>query len=217
MSTYKLQIFFSDNELRAIYETGANVIISKPSINGNDPNVAWQVFKPFNANTITWEENYGIYASTSELKSGAELNQLAFIPIGASMGKLYKLESNATIDGPLSGGTKGFYTLTNNYSEGTIPETENSKKRIMTLGLFQDANINGMNIKGNAVSAAPVLLGSTATMTPYSTVYIWLQSQIRSNTVVTTITSPKTALRFTDNMHEISVSYDIDSGKFVSK
>ena len=51
MSNFKLQIAFSDAELKAIYESDTRVIVAKPSKDGNDPNVAWQVFKPFQANT----------------------------------------------------------------------------------------------------------------------------------------------------------------------
>lgn len=215
MSTFKLQVAFSDDELRAIYDSGTSVIIAKPSIGGDDPNVAWQVFKPFQANTLTWKEEYGIYASTSEVKNGAQLSQLSSVPVGASMDKLYVLEDNATISGPLSGGEANSYGLTNKYSGGIVPGTDDPNKRIMTVGLFQDANVNGTDIKGNAVSAAPVLLASTALMTPYTTVYIWLQSQVKSNSVVTTVTSKKTALKFGGGINELSVTYDAPSGKFL--
>jgi hypothetical protein len=215
MSTFKLQIAFSDAELKAIYESDTRVIVAKPSKDGNDPNVAWQVFKPFQANTLAWKEEYGIYASTSEVKNGAQLSQLSSVPVGASMNKLYVLEDNATITGPLSGGEAHSYALTNKYSGGIIPGTDDPNKRIMTVGLFQDANVNGTDIKGNAVSAAPVLLASTAIMTPYTTVYIWLQSEVKSNSVVTTVTSVKTALTFGGGKNSISVTYDAPSGKFL--
>lgn len=204
MSTFNLKTAFTDEQLKVIYATGTNIVVAKPT-GGGSPNVAWQVFKPMQANTLTWKEEYGIYASTSQVVNGAKLNQLSSVPVGAVQNKLYTLESNATISGPASGGAPHSYALQNQYAE----------KPFMTIGLFQDANVNGTEIMGNAVSAAPVLLASTAVMTPYTTVYIWLQSQIVSNTVVTNVTSPMTALKFGGGIDTIAVQYDSATGRFI--
>jgi hypothetical protein len=204
MSTFNLKTAFTDEQLRNIYIAGVNVIVAKPT-GGENPNVAWQVFKPMQANTITWQEEYGIYASTSAVVNGARLNQLSSVPVGAIQNKLYTLESNATISGPASGGHPNSYTLENKFDQ----------KPYMTVGLFQDANVNGTEIAGNAISAVPVLLASTASMTPYTTVYIWLQASVISNTVVTNVTSPMTALKFGGGVDTISVAYDSATGKFM--
>jgi hypothetical protein len=158
------------------------------------------------ANTLSWSEQYGIYASTSGVTNGAVLTQLSSVPVGAAMNKLYTLEESAVISGPVSGGAPNSFALLNKYNNST---------GYMTVGLFQDANVNGTKITGNALSAAPVLLSSTAVMTPYTTVYIWLQSQVISNTVVTTVTSPMTQLNFGGGVNEISVAYDSASGTFL--
>lgn len=204
MSTFNLKTAFTDEQLRVIYTTGTNIIVAKPT-GGGSPNVAWQVFKPMQANTLTWKEEYGIYASTSQVVNGARLNQLSSVPVGAIQNKLYTLESNATISGPASGGAPNSYALENKYAE----------RPFMTVGLFQDANVNGTEISGNAISAVPVLLASTAIMTPFTTVYIWLQSQVKSNTVVTTVTSPMTQLKFGGGVDTISVKYDSTTGRFI--
>jgi hypothetical protein len=204
MSTYTLKTAFTNEQLGILYATGTNVIVAKPT-GGGTPNVAWQVFKPMQANTLTWGEEYGIYASTSKVVNGATLSQLSNVPVGAAMNKLYTLEPSSAISGPASGGAAGAFSLYNTYSE----------QPYMTVGLFQDANVNGTDIIGNALSAAPVLLASTAVMTPFTTVYIWLQSQVVSNTVVTTVTSPMTLLKFGGAIEEISVAYDSASGKFL--
>ncbi|SFD26319.1 hypothetical protein SAMN05518672_1011339 [Chitinophaga sp. CF118] len=204
MSTYILNTAFTDKQLDMLYITGTNVIIAKPT-GGGTPNVAWQVFKPMQSNQLSWGEEYGIYASTSGVTNGAILSQLSSVPVGAATNKLYTLEPSSKISGPASGGSAGSYTLLNKYAE----------KDYMTVGLYQNANVNGTDIIGNALSAAPVLLSSTASMTPYTTVYIWLQSQVISNTVVTTVTSPMTILKFGGEVTEISVAYDSASGKFL--
>ncbi len=205
MAEYSLDVHFTDDQLKAIYTAGSNVVVAKPSGNSN-PNVAWQVFKPMQANTLSWGEEYGIYASTSEVTNGAKLVQLSNVPVGAAMDKLYTLESNSTISGPDDGGQPNAFALLNKFDQ----------QPLMTVGLYQDANVNGTEITGNAISAVPTLLSSTAFMTPYTTVYIWLQSQVVSNSVVTTVTSPMTELRFGGGVNDISVKYDANSGKFIN-
>ena len=204
MADYELKVNFTQAQLDVLYQTGTNVIVAKPT-GGGAPNVAWQVFKALEANTLNWTEEYGIYASTSEVVNGAKLTQLSSVPVGASMNKLYTMEPSGAISGPVSGGAPDSFALLNKYAE----------KDYLTVGLFQDANVNGTDILGNATSAAPVILASTATMTPYTTVYIWLQSQVISNTVVTVVTSPMTKLRFGGGTSNISVAYDSNSGNFI--
>jgi hypothetical protein len=41
------------------------------------PNVAWVVCQPWEKNTMTWVEEYGIYASTASLVNGALLTQMS--------------------------------------------------------------------------------------------------------------------------------------------
>ena len=205
MANYELKVGFSDEDLKMLYATGTNVVIAKPSL-GSTPNVAWQVFLPMQANTISWEEKYGIYASTSEVVNGAKLSQLSSVPIPAAINKLYTLESQAIITGPASGGSPDSYSLINKWDV----------KPYVTVGLYQDATVNGTDIKDNALSAAGVPLNSTAVMTPYTVVYIWLQSQVLSNTVVTNVTSPMTELEFGGGVNTISVVYDPSTGNFIS-
>ncbi|EDP95956.1 hypothetical protein U8527_13715 [Kordia algicida OT-1] len=204
MSEFKLNTAFTDEQLRNIYIAGVNVVVAKPTKDGS-PNVAWQVFKPMQSNTLSWTEEYGIYASTSEIVSGAKLSQLSNVPVGAIQNKQYTLESNATITGPATGGKPHSYALENQYAE----------KPYMTVGLYQDATVNGTEIAGNAISAVPVLRAHNAVMTPYTTVYIWLESNTISNTVVTNVTSQMTAVKFGGGIDTISLAYDSSTGKFI--
>jgi hypothetical protein len=201
---FNLNVAFTNEQLQILYITGTNVIIAKPTM-GGQPNVAWLAFKPLQANTVSWSEQYGIYASTQSITNGAKLTQLSSVPVPAADNKLYTLQDSGVIAGPNPGGQPGAFTVLNQYSG----------KPYMTVGLYQNANVNGTDILNNAVSAAPVLLQSTAAMTPFTTVYIWLQSQVTGNTVVTNVTSPMTALKFGGSIDSISVAYDSASGKFL--
>lgn len=204
MATYKLDIAFTNDQLESLYQTNSSVIIAKPSEGQAVPNVAWQSFKALPANTLTWQEEYGIYVSNTEMVHGAQLDQLSSTEIGAIMDQLYTMEPSGVITGPESFDAPNSFALLNEYKN----------KPYMTVGLFQDATVNGTDIIGNATSAAPVLLASTAVMTPYTTVYVWIQSQVVSNTVCTLVTSPMTELKFGGGTNDISVAYNSESGKF---
>jgi len=85
----------------------------------------------------------------------------------------------------------------------------------MTIGLYQSANVNGDNVFGNVISAAPVMLGHTANIIPDSVVYIWMQSNIKSNTVITEVSSQLTPLYFSSECRQITVTYNDENGQFV--
>jgi hypothetical protein len=213
MPTYNLKTTFTQVDLERFYATGTNVVIAKPT-EGTQPNVAWVVYRPLRLNTINWEEQYGIYASNSEMQNGANLIQLTpNEPYPAVFEKLYTLNSAGNMIGPKEGGTKNAYTVVNEYDNRSGPAGPG--KGYMIMGLFQNANVDGQSVEGNAVSAAPVLYKSTAVMTPFTTVYLWTQSQIKGNTVVTNVTSAMTKVVFGGRVSSVDLQYDSDTGTFI--
>jgi hypothetical protein len=204
---YQLSTAFSAEDLNRFYATGTNVIVAKPNAGGM-PNVAWIVFRPFLGNVMTWEEQYGLYASNSDIVNGAFLTQMSKTDYPALDGKIYSLNAAGFFGPPTSGGTALSYTVANDYN--------NLPKGYLTFGLYQDAVVNGEARNGNAVSATPVLLNSTAVMRPFNTVYLWTQSQVKSNTVVTNVTSPMTEVRFGGTVSSVSLVYDATTGRFVA-
>lgn len=204
MSQYTLNFNFTTDQLQTLYMTGTNVVIAR-SLNGQMPIVAWQVVRPMQANTLGWENAYGIYASTTNIQNGAVINQMSESPSGAVMGKMYTLEQQGFISGPGANSTPGAYSLTNKFSN----------LQYLTTGLFQGATVNGMYIPNNVCTAQPTLLMSTAVMSPDTAIYIWLQSMVMSNSVVTYVTSPMTKLNFGGSVNQMSVQYDSASGRFI--
>lgn len=206
--TFTLNTTFSDEALSTLYQTGTNVVVAKPAI-GNAPNVAWVVFRPLEENTLTWDEQYGIYASTQSIQNGAVLTQIAATPFPAGDGLSYTLLPAGFFGSPTSGGTPGSFTAVNQFNN--LPP---SGPGFMTLGLYQNATVNGTTTNGNAVSAAAVPYQSTAVITPFTTVFLWTQSQVTGNSVVTDVTSAQTQVGFGGSVTEVSLVYDQASGVF---
>jgi len=203
--SYRFNISFTNDQLEQLYATGTNVIAAKPSNEGGQPNVAWQVFKAMQSNFIEWEETYSMYASTSPVTNGEHLNQHSTAAYPCYMDKLYTLCDNGVVTGPSTGGQADRFALQNDFSS----------KDSMTFGLLQNANVNNSQVNGNGVTASPVIYKSTALMQPISTIYLWLQSGVASNTVLTVVTSPMSEFKFNSASETISVSYDSSSGHFI--
>lgn len=207
MPTFTLNTAFTQDDLTRFLASGSNVVVAKPNAGGR-PNVAWVVYRPLLENNMTWEEQYGIYASNTLLtQSGAVITQISKTSFPAADGKLYGLSSAGFFGPPSSGGTPGSFSAINEYN--------NLPSGLLTFGLYQNATVNGSESLGNAVSAAPVPYRSTAVMTPFTTVYLWIQSQVASSSVLTTVTSPMTKVTFGGSITDVSLSYDAESGTFI--
>ncbi|WP_261575076.1 hypothetical protein [Frankia gtarii] len=198
---------FTQEDLNIFYATGTNIVMGKPNA-GGAPNVAWIVYRALIDNSVQWNEDYGVYASTVDLtSSGALLTQMSKSEFPAVDGKIYPLGPAGFFGPPSSGGKSGSFYAQNNYA---------NDKGYLTFGIFQSATVNNSAITGNAVSAAPVMRNSTAEITPYTTIYLWTQSQVKGNSVITTVTSPQTVVTFGGSVSEVSLAYDRTTGKFVS-
>lgn len=203
MSTYKLKLSFTPEQLKTFYAAGVNIAVAKPSQENMGPNVVWQSIRPMQEVEVEWNEEYGIYASASAISNGAVLRKMSKSDFPAIDGKGYVLHPEGVFEATGPEGQKGSFYGTNNYPED------------LTFGLFQDAVIGGNKVPGNAISAAPVMRGNTAQMTPYTTVYVWLQSLVASNTVVTQVTSPQAKVLFGGKHTEASLTYDSAQGTLV--
>jgi hypothetical protein len=206
MPTYTLQTAFTQQDLERLYITGTNVIVAKPNA-GGAPNVAWIVFRPLIDNSMTWTDSYGIYASNTDLVNGAALYQISRTAFPAEVAKAYELSPAGAFVGPGSNTEPGSYTAGNAYN--------NLPKGYLTFGLYQRAQANGNQYDWNAVSAAPVLYNSTAQITPFTTIYLWTQSSVVGNSVITKVTSEQTIVTFGGSTTDVSLRYDATTGRFV--
>jgi hypothetical protein len=204
--TFMLETAFTEQDLERFLASGSNVVVARPA-GGGIPNVAWVVHRPLLANTVTWQESYGIYASSAEIVNGAQLTQMSQTPYPAHADATYALNPAGFFGPPCSGGVRNAYSAVNEYDN-------RSGKGYLTMGLYQDASVNGVPAQGNAVSAAPVIYRSTAVMTPFTTVYLWIQSATMSNTIVTRVTSPVTKVTF-GPVTDAALRYDASSGIFL--
>jgi hypothetical protein len=186
---YQLTLTFAAADLENFANTSSSLYVAKPPSTGN-PTVAWVVFEPLEANVLTWVEQYGIYASETNLTNGMTIVQESTVPCPAILGDVYELLPGGYFSAPSPGTDPNGYQVQNNYNQ---PDS------YMTIGLTQDASVNSLATGANPVSAANTPHGSMADMMPYASVVLWIGSTVPSSTVFTSVTSPQTAVSLLDN------------------
>ncbi|MUZ72925.1 hypothetical protein GOZ90_09540 [Agrobacterium vitis] len=221
---YSLSLTFDTDVLANIKAAGQTVAIAK-TVGTGTPNVLWLTVDPFQSNTIEWEEDYWIYASTVDVSNGASINKLTEVNPGAAT-KLTQVNPGPALDG-------GYYDLNANsifspfrknnsvlsVATGTYAAINNMNYEdypSLTFGLSQTALVNQTLHERKPISAQTVLAKQSVHMTPFTEVYLWLQSEYKSQTIITEISGTTSVAQFGDSITDIAVKYDPIHGLFGS-
>ena len=196
---YQLIIDIDDAGLTNIYKAGQSVtivksVVANPLSSGNLP-IAWVSFQPFETNSVTWVENYNIYATTTQLISGATIMQTSVTAAPVQTGWTYTF-AQGSFTGAQGGGSATY-------------NMNNQQNGMYSFGLSQQAVINNMPVMA-PLNAIPVMYNEGATFTPEETVSIFLSntsnngvvlSQVSSNALTVTLTSqtPTASIGFNDS------------------
>lgn len=206
---FELTLHFNPNDLRNVSNANQKVALAKPTIGGT-VEVLWVDFAPLENNTITWSENYSIYASTTSLAApGTVITKKSEVAGGsASTGALYLFENNGTFSGPTVDRNVGnsTFSVRNDMSYERYP--------YLTFGLLQSAEVNAKPEINRPISATSVLATQTIRMTPLTNVYIWLEAHFSSSSIITTVEGNKSSATFGGGVDSIALVYDPKTGKF---
>jgi hypothetical protein len=199
MPTYNLNLNINQSDLQNLMASGSNIVVGKQI---GSQNVAWIAFRPLSANSVTWVEEYNVYASSTQLQNGATIMQMSNTP--ASLGTIYAL------------GDSGMFTAQGSAPAGSygVLNQSNFMGSSLTFGLSQSANVNGSQLNGKAVSAETVFFQALTMLSPSPSLVVWVQSGIQSSTVVTSVSAPQTRVSFGGGVTQASLKYDGNSGSF---
>jgi len=208
MSQFQLIINFANSDLDTLSQAGESVILVKTTSTptGDSVPVAWVSFKPFTLNTVTWVENYGVYASNVSPIQGGTIAKLA--DTEAYGGQAYSFTNAGHFVGPnapvTSGLTNNQYQVVNNWTDAPG----------LTFGVTQDLTVNGQGLLAHPLNAMLVPSGQNAVFTPLTNVMIFMESSIQSGMVLEDLRSDVTTLQF-GSVTNISVRYA--GGKFLQQ
>lgn len=212
MTTYSLTLHFDGSVLTNIKAAGQRVAIAKP-VGSGGPNVIWLDIDVFPSTTIEWEENYWIYASTDEIVDGATINKMTETDPGPALdGGYYDLQPSSVF-GPYRKNNQILNVPNGTYA--MINQMPYDQYNSLTVGLSQTALINKKPEERKPISAQSVLATQHAKMTPFTNLYIWLQSEYTSQTIITEIAGNPTVARFGGSVTDMDLTYDPIHGVFV--
>lgn len=209
MATFNLNLDIDSQSLQLIRAAQLRIMLAKP-VGGGSPNVIWQSFDPFASNSVTWDEEFGLYASDTQLQNGATIRKMT-AQEPAAEASYYTFTSGATFEGPYVDPRVGAGQYA---AQNSMP---NSSYPVLTFGLTQAANVNGTAVAGNPLNAVLVLPNNFVTFTPITTVYVWLESNQASSTVITNIQSNHTVTTYSGGITTRDLVYDPNLGIFVPK
>lgn len=202
---YSLNILFDDETLLDIYDAQQRVTLIKQtySTTSNNTSVAWVTFSPFEFNTINWQENYSVYASTTQVQNGATIAKASYT--NAVDGYVYDFGSGIFAKNP---------DLSTDVDSYQIINTTTSK---LTFGLAQDVVVNSSSIQAAPINAATVLAGQNAIFTPFEKVQILLQSNVLDGLVLTSVSSQIFTATLGDGVNNVAVKYNNKTHQFVQQ
>lgn len=203
MPKYRLNINFNETDLRTIYKANEKVIVVKHTAGDSDSQVAWVSFAPFMENTIDWETEFAIYASTTQVEDGAVINKLS--DKSAATKIQYKFLSGIFQDAsPVPTLGDNTYALSNQMQgyDG------------LTFGLAQNVVVNGEAFANHPINAIFVPYGQSIDMTPIEKVDVYLKSDLNDGTVISHLSSIVLPVEYADSSTEHTVKYDGSTGKF---
>lgn len=209
MPNYSLTLNIAPDDLKNIKAAQQRITLAKP-VGSGDPNVIWLSIDPFQSTTVEWTEDYWVFASTTAVAQGASITKLSEVTPGPALDAGYYPFTSAAVfnpfqkDASIPGGT----FAANN-------DMPNSQYPYLTFGLSQSALINKKPAERKPISAQTVLATQQIQMTPFTTIYIWLQSQFSSETIITKIIGHTAVAKFGGGVNSMTLKYDPDRGVFV--
>lgn len=206
---FELNLQIDPADLEVINSAQQKIALAKP-VSGSKTDVIWLAFDAFEANSVQWTEDYWLYASTASVSThGEKITKLSEVQPGPAMdGNIYPFSNNATFGEPQASSdvSVGSYAATNNMGYGKYPA--------LTFGLSQSAQVNQKPEERKPISASSVLATQSITVTPFTTVYVWLESHVESSTIITDVIGQRATAKFGGGVDSITMKYDGKSGLF---
>ena len=205
MSSYKLNISFSDEALRTIYTAGQKLALIKTVQGDAGQMVTWVATLPFQSNVIEWKNEYMLYTARQEATNGTTIKKLS--EVDATDGFIYEIEK-----GLLGGAHTDSSVKANSYAA----HNKMDQYPYLTVGMAVSAKVNGEEKKGNPINAVVLPYNHTAVMSPIERVGIFLAADIDDGVVQTKEFSNILTVEYKGSETEHSVRYDETSGIFVT-
>ncbi len=204
MSSYRLNIHFTEEALKVIYAAHQKLALTKAVAGNMGKSVIWVATLPFERNAIEWKENYMLYSSREEVQNGANIKKLS--DTTAIDNVVYDF-SSAIFQNAKPSECVGV----NEYAVHNAMDHYES----LTFGLAQEVTVNGQTREGNPINALTLPYNHTAVMAPVEKVRIFLANSVDDGIVMSKQFSNAIEVEFRGNETEKTITYDCEKGMFI--
>lgn len=204
MSSYKLNINFTEEALKIIYAAHQKLALTKAVAGNMGKSVIWVATLPFERNAIEWKQNYMLYSSREEVQNGANIKKLS--DTTAIDNVVYDF-SSAIFQNAKPSECVGV----NEYAVHNAMDHYES----LTFGLAQEVTVNGQTREGNPINALTLPYNHTAVMAPVEKVRIFLANSVDDGIVMSKQFSNAIEVEFRGNETEKTITYDCEKGMFI--
>lgn len=198
---YQINILFDPQSLEAIYNLGLGVTVvqnsdSTPTI----PNpVAWQMFQPFESNTVAWDDDYAVYATDTPLIAGAGIVPMAMTP--GRTGWRYSFAN-------------GEFTTADGGNNPQGYEIVNAQDSPLRFGTTKAALVNGAEYV-TATSIFAVAPGQSRNVTPQASISVFLSTYLNRGMVLRMVPINALLLQLSPGSPLAQIQYDPSTNGFI--
>jgi len=205
MTEYTLTIEFDAAGLSLIHSAKLKIVIVK-TVNSDPVSVstAWVAFQPTAPNnTITWTEEYGVYAFSSPVTDGVQIQRLS--DHEAQREQVYTF-TDASLFGEVpthaSGNAEQAYSVINQSGHQ------------WAFGLTQSVTVNGKQLNSLILNAAVVPDKSTAVFRPTIKLSVGFRGVVENGVVITNFSNIHTTFEYQLNEKEKKLTFNPENSTF---
>ena len=206
MTTYSLKFSIDGQGLQQMMGMSISISRTVKASGGNNMETAWISFQPAMQSTVSWAEDYYIYASTSPAQPGAVISLASTTNSPVQSNQLYTFDQRAVFSSS-SAQTGGAFEVSN----------QQSPSQNWTMGLAQSAHVNGAMKQLAALNAMDVPYATNASFTPTENVSIWLSSFTTDGTVIAQTSGGALAVSLNPKQTTANIGFDNSMNSFVLK
>lgn len=210
---YQLRIHISEKDINAMKGSGLNITLVKVCDDSNHAlattlgipscdEIAWVACDLFQETTVSWKENYSVYASTTDIVSGATIDRMSSKQASPGV-KEYTFSDGTFEEKSIPSGMPTAYYVQNAYT----------KKPSLTFGLAQVAKVSTGDTVESPINAMKVMAQNEAAFIPIVQLKVLLSAHVSNGKVISFVQSQAVVVDFTEH-NEREITYDASLAKF---
>jgi hypothetical protein len=202
MPTYSLDLSVDADSVQLLRKYQAKIVIVR--LERNDAFVAWVAFDPSSTNRVTWNDQFGLYASNVALRPGHIVEKVSEVPT-AAWGSSYTIGQSFSFSGPVASRVA---------PDQIGLDNGNPDFPSLIAGLTLGASVNGRHQPGLPASVVGLSFSDARLIQPSQTLSVWLSSRISASSLIFELDPDAVQVAFGGGITSQSLVYRPGRGNF---